>query len=106
MPRRGMGGLRWGERVPCSTQVRVHQGTLSRTGQEREPAVCDLRVSESVPGAQATVVRFGRIVPHEAAEPPSRGQKQTASLVGRTKPPATRVSALRLAVKITCSEIP
>jgi hypothetical protein len=38
-----------------------------------------LRAGEFVPGAQATVVRYG-IVPHEAAEPPSRGQKQTASL--------------------------
>lgn len=29
----------------------------------------------SDPGSQATVVRYGGIVPHEAAEPPSRGAK-------------------------------
>jgi hypothetical protein len=34
-----------------------------------------LRAGESVPGAQATVVRYGCIVPDEAAEPPSRGAK-------------------------------
>ena len=48
----------------------------------------------------------GGIVAYEAAEPPHGGQKQRACLVGRTKPPAIPVSALRFAVKITCSEIP
>ena len=55
------------------TQVWVRQGALSRTGQECEPPVCDLRAGEFVPGAQATVVRYGGVVPHEAAEPPSPG---------------------------------
>ena len=86
----------------AQTQVWVRQGALSRTGQECEPPVCDLRAGEFVLGAQATVARYGGVVPHEAAEPTSR-QKQTACLVRRTKPPATPVSALRFAVKITCS---
>jgi hypothetical protein len=85
-------------------KVRVREGALSRTGQECEPPVCYLRAGESVPGAQATVVRYG-VVPH-GAEPPLRGQKQMACLVGRPKPPATTVSARCFAVKITCSEIP
>ncbi len=87
----------------AQTQVWVRQGALSRTGQECEPPVCDLRAGEFVLGAQATVARYGGVVPHEAAEPTSPGGKSKRHFGRRTKPPATPVSALRFAVKITCS---
>jgi hypothetical protein len=59
----------------AQTQVWIRQGALSRNGQECEPPVCYLRAGESVPGAQATIVRYGGVVPQEAAEPPFRGHK-------------------------------
>src|SRR5882672_3640574 len=65
-------------------EVRIRQGALSRTGQEREPIVCDVRSGEPVPVAQAAADDNRSVVVRIEAASLSSGRVRRYSLAGET----------------------
>src|SRR5271157_4166909 len=55
----------WGDEA----EIRVREGTLPRTGQERQPTICDLRAGEPVPGAQEADGNSGVVSPNRPKLP-------------------------------------
>jgi hypothetical protein len=64
-------------------EVWIRQGALSRTGQEREPIVCDVRSGEPVPGPQAAAEGNTWLVSIEAARLSPERAKEKVSLEER-----------------------
>jgi hypothetical protein len=64
------------------SEVRFYQGALPRSGEERQPTVRDLRLSELVPGPSETAAHRSVSV---------GGRDPTDALVGRSKPTTTAI---------------
>src|SRR5713226_5318047 len=107
-PHQVAGALESGTRVRGDeAEVWIRKSTLSRTGQECQPSVRDLRPGESVSGPQAIPLHDGGIVSTEAAQRLRGGARQTG-LPSRenqhTSPP--RVPTPSLVERDACSEVP
>src|SRR5664279_2271955 len=77
------GGARvWGDEA----EVRIREGALPRTGEERQPTVCHLRAGKSVYGSQETAAQDG-VVSAKSVRPPERVSRRDPNSVPGMKEP-------------------